>query len=469
VRAQPFALLNHYEVGGPNGRQGALDYLFAQDSTAVESAAAQARIAQTASAEASASAASATATATTLAALTGAGGAAGTIALHTSQIAALVSENAAQATSITNLTSALSGTNNTVGSHSTQLLTLANENTARAASITALTASLNATNSTVAGHTASINALATENIAQATSLATLNASFTGINNTVAGHTASINALASENAGQATALATLNAQSGGQSASISALNAVAADSQAKLASARVRIVASASGARPARFELFSDNAPGGTQSFAQIAAEQIFFGDNTIYDDANDILHTTIAGGVVNAIAWGTPFGIAGDSLLEWIGQANIAVSARSKANAHFYKSAVPPFIGGNALMAQAATTSIPIGLGISAAAIRTVAPGGVIAAFAQLIFGPISSSTTARIILEAGVGGANFAAMPGNITSDSGDSGDQLLLESTGTYSNTSQVTQVVHIRANATRTGSATGPVDAGRSYLQV
>jgi trimeric autotransporter adhesin len=470
VRAQPIALLNYFETGGNNGLQAAINYFIVEDGTQAELARTQAQISQTAATEATAAAASATATAQTLATLTGAGGAASTIALHTSQIQALVTENAAQATELTNLSASLTGVNNTLASQSSQLTNIVNVNSAQTTAINNTNASLTGVNNTLATQSTQLANLATENAAQATSISNVTASLTGTQSVVAGHTSQITALANENAAQATALTSLSSASGTQSALVSVLQATTADSAAKLASARLRLVTSASGGTPALFELFSENAPGGLQSFIRLAASQILFGDNTVFNDATDILETTIAGGVVNAVAWGAPFGIAGDSLLEWVGPANIAVGNRSKANAHFYKSAVAPFIGGNALTSMAASSPpVPIGLGISASVIRTVPPGGSISVFAALVFGPISGTTTVTINLEAGVGGANFGNIPGTFTADSGSTGDTLLPESAGIYSNTSGLTQVVHIRANTVRTGSATGPVDAGRSYLQV
>lgn len=191
----------------------------------------------------------------------------------------------------------------------------------------------------VATHDTQISALATENAAQARSISNIS---TQVGSNFTTQSNQISALSTAQAAQATNIAALSATSGTQTANISALQTVSADSASKLAEARLRLVAAASGSTPARLELSA----GAGGSAAQIAASQIFFGDNTVFTDATDILETVVAGGVVNSIAYGAPFGQNGD-LLQWFGPDGIAVNLRNKMNAYFFTSSVPPLIGGS--------------------------------------------------------------------------------------------------------------------------
>lgn len=87
-----------------------------------------------------------------------------------------------------------------------------------------------------------------------------------------------------------------------------------------------VVAAASGGKPARLKIASST----LGSFVALDAPYIFFGDNTVFEDATDTLVTTV-GSTRYITAWGAPFGP--DSLTYWVGPNNIATTAATKANA----------------------------------------------------------------------------------------------------------------------------------------
>lgn len=91
-------------------------------------------------------------------------------------------------------------------------------------------------------------------------------------------------------------------------------------------AHLELVASAGGGLPARIGLYS---AGGSSNLALIAA-QIFWGENTVFDDATDQLRTTY-GSRRRVIALGAPFGP--DSLWMWTGPAGVAYGSETFANA----------------------------------------------------------------------------------------------------------------------------------------
>ena len=125
-----------------------------------------------------------------------------------------------------------------------------------------------------------------------------------------------------------------------------------DLTTKMAEARLRILVAASGGNPAILEMYSAT---GATSFLRLGADQIYFGGNTIFYDASDVLES-ITGSVVNSIAWGAAFGASSD-LLQWVGPTGIALASRTKANAYFYISTTAPRIGGS----EVATPALPAG------------------------------------------------------------------------------------------------------------
>lgn len=138
---------------------------------------------------------------------------------------------------------------------------------------------------------------------------------------------------------------------------------------KLNEARVRLVAAAGGGNPALVELFSGEAG----AFVRLAAAQILFGDNTVFDDATDQLRT-VTNGVRRVIAWGSSFGTDG-TLTEWEGPTSVAYAAMSRSNAFYFRANVAPHFGGSALPGQGfhaqANAAVRIGTRTSAGLVTT--------------------------------------------------------------------------------------------------
>ncbi|WP_313573531.1 hypothetical protein [Brevundimonas sp.] len=137
------------------------------------------------------------------------------------------------------------------------------------------------------------------------------------------------------------------QLNGVSATAALALSTAQSADGKLNEARVRLVAAAGGGNPALVELFS----GGAGSFVRLAAAQILFGDNTVFEDATDTLVTT-TGSVRYITAWGAPFGP--DALTYWVGPSNVSTSSATKAAAEaaggqWRDAAGDSFFGGKTL------------------------------------------------------------------------------------------------------------------------
>lgn len=90
-----------------------------------------------------------------------------------------------------------------------------------------------------------------------------------------------------------------------------------------------IKAAASSGKPTILQLLS----GSFGSSIAMTAEQIYFGDNTVFVDASDTIQT-VWGSTRKVMAWGAPFGP--DNLVEWTGPSNIALGSMTKANAGFW-------------------------------------------------------------------------------------------------------------------------------------
>ena len=133
------------------------------------------------------------------------------------------------------------------------------------------------------------------------------------------------------------------QFNGVSATAALALSTAQSADGKLNEARVRLVAAAGGGNPALVELFA----GGAGSFVRLAAAQILFGDNTVFDDATDTMRTTI-GSNIRIMAFGAPFGAGGD-LLEWWGPANIAIGSMTTANGHNGRMTSAPYVFDNVI------------------------------------------------------------------------------------------------------------------------
>lgn len=128
---------------------------------------------------------------------------------------------------------------------------------------------------------------------------------------------------------------------GVSATAALALSTAQDATTKLNEARVRVIAAAGGGQPALVELFS----GAAGAFVRLAAAQILFGDNTVFDDATDTMRTTI-GSNIRIMAFGAPFGAAGN-LLEWWGPANIAIGSMTTTNGYNGRMTSLPYVFDN--------------------------------------------------------------------------------------------------------------------------
>lgn len=115
---------------------------------------------------------------------------------------------------------------------------------------------------------------------------------------------------------------------------------------------------------ARYEVSADTG-GGTARLRLVSsiygtsvkldADKIFFGDNTTFDNAVDVLVTT-TGSNSRIIAWGAAFGTDGQ-LTEWEGPSSVTWGNHSRANAYFYRANVAPYVGGSAIAAGFTVTS----------------------------------------------------------------------------------------------------------------
>lgn len=126
------------------------------------------------------------------------------------------------------------------------------------------------------------------------------------------------------------------------ASVAATQTVVASLQTNYALARYTLSATTPGGAAV---LSLTSSTYGT--IAGLSADQIYFGNNTIFDDATDTMRTT-TGANVRVVAYGASFGTDGQ-LTEWEGPSSVAFAAMSRANAYFYRANVAPYAGGSAL------------------------------------------------------------------------------------------------------------------------
>ena len=103
----------------------------------------------------------------------------------------------------------------------------------------------------------------------------------------------------------------------------------------------RIKSEASGSKPAIIEAVS--ALGG--SHVAFSAEQIYLGDNTVFDDATNTWQT-IDGSTVYIRAEGAPFGEF-NNLREWWGPVGIALGAMTTANGYSGRMTTAPYVFDN--------------------------------------------------------------------------------------------------------------------------
>lgn len=121
-----------------------------------------------------------------------------------------------------------------------------------------------------------------------------------------------------------------------------------DLETQQALASYQLIASATGGKPARFALVSSTAG----SYVAIDAPYIFWGDNTVFDDATDTLQTTV-GPNIRVLAFGAPFGARGN-LLEWWGPSSIAIGSMTTANGLNGRMTTAPYVFDNVVVTVAA-------------------------------------------------------------------------------------------------------------------
>lgn len=123
----------------------------------------------------------------------------------------------------------------------------------------------------------------------------------------------------------------------------------------------QVKTAASGGKPTVLSLISSS----FGSAIAMAAEQIYFGENTVFDDPTDQL-ITVTNGVRRVLAWGAAFGSGADAgqLTEWEGPDSIALNAMTRANATFFRANAEPYVGGSGLNAGVFTAQANLGTAV---------------------------------------------------------------------------------------------------------
>lgn len=188
--------------------------------------------------------------------------------------------------------------------------------------------------------------------------AALAASDTSLASAISGNSAAISnnytTLSGVDSSLALSLSNLSATTTGLSATVTSQGTAIVDVAGKVAAGRFVLSTAAGGGKPNRFTMYSDSL--GT-NFMALEAANIYFGDNTVFDDATDTLRT-VTGSVARVIAWGAVFGASGANLLEWIGDSAVALGSMSKANAYYYTSTTAPYVGGSGLPSGGSTDAV---------------------------------------------------------------------------------------------------------------
>jgi len=139
------------------------------------------------------------------------------------------------------------------------------------------------------------------------------------------------------AGSTATIFTADALARNMAASVTEQSLAIIDLENQQAIASWRIKSEASGSKPAIIEAVS--ALGG--SYVAFGAEQIYFGGNTVFDDATDTWQT-VEGSTVYIRADGAPFG-ANANLREWWGPVGIALGAMTTANGYSGRMTTAPY------------------------------------------------------------------------------------------------------------------------------
>lgn len=153
---------------------------------------------------------------------------------------------------------------------------------------------------------------------------------------------------------------------GLQASVTTNTLAIVDLENQQALASWSVVASASGGKPARIGLASST----LGSYVALDAPYIFWGDNTVFDDASDTLQT-VEGSAVYVLALGASFGAA-SNLREWYGPASIALSAMTPANGYSGRLNAAPWTFNNAVPVSGLVTASASAPGSSSGATNVV-------------------------------------------------------------------------------------------------
>jgi hypothetical protein len=137
-----------------------------------------------------------------------------------------------------------------------------------------------------------------------------------------------------------------------SASVTQQSLAIIDLENNAALASWQVKALASGGKPAIIQAVSS----ALGNYIAFGAEQIYFGDNTVFDDATDTLQTTI-GGYRRVLAFGAPFGTSGN-LLEWWGPDSVALGAMATGNGLNGRMTTPPYVFDNTLPSGGSVTGV---------------------------------------------------------------------------------------------------------------
>lgn len=125
------------------------------------------------------------------------------------------------------------------------------------------------------------------------------------------------------------------------------------------------------------------------SYIRLGAQQIGFGDNTVFDDATDTLQTVI-NGRRRVLALGAPFG-QGGNLIEWWGPSNISLGSMTTGNGDNGRMTASPYVFDNTL-ASAFSASTDTGF-----------IGG-----ARNGAGPVQTSNSVTVTVSGGTAGATI-------------------------------------------------------------
>ncbi|MDR7232301.1 hypothetical protein J2X45_003407 [Caulobacter sp. BE264] len=249
---------------------------------------------------------------------------------------------ASQSTAISTTAASLTTLESTVGANKASadagLLTLTNGVSTLSTQYTTLSSTVS---SNKASADSSISTLTTSVSSVSSTVTALSSDYSGFKSSA---NASLTTLSSAQSTQATQITTLQSNATSLSATVTSQAATLADVSSKVAVARFVVEAAASGGLPARLALTSDSLGG---SNIALSAAKIYFGDNTVFNDATDTLRT-VTGSTAYVIAWGEAFGVDGD-LLSWIGPASVPTGSATRSNAYFYTAKTTPYLGGSAL------------------------------------------------------------------------------------------------------------------------